>query len=79
LTPPQDYDDSYLIKYAEKKDAVILSNDRYRDWIEKATDVEKAKKWRDRHVISFTFILDEFMPNPDFMMPRQAEHLREVS
>ncbi|KAF4687984.1 hypothetical protein FOZ60_003278 [Perkinsus olseni] len=42
LTPSKDYDDSYCLQYALKKDAVIVSNDMYRDWVKKQPFVEKA-------------------------------------
>lgn len=29
-TPSEDYDDTYLIKYAQKHDGFIISNDMYR-------------------------------------------------
>jgi hypothetical protein len=67
LTPPQDYDDSYTIDYAMKHDGCIVSNDRYWDHIEQKADLgKKAKKetlrWIREHLISFTFVRDEFMP-----------------
>lgn len=34
-TPPQDYDDSYCIKYAKKFNAFIVTNDKFRDYITK--------------------------------------------
>jgi hypothetical protein len=69
LTPPQDYDDSYCINYAMKHDACIVSNDRYWDHIDRLkTENEKRmmKQWLRGHVISFTFVRDEFLPNPNF-------------
>lgn len=34
-TPPQDYDDSYCIQYAKKFNAYIVTNDKFRDFIQK--------------------------------------------
>ena len=67
-SPPQDYDDSYCIQYAKKHNAFVVSNDLFRDYIDSIkdkTERETEKKWRDIKCISFTFIGDEFMPNPD--------------
>ena len=67
-SPPQDYDDSYCIQYAKTHDAFIVSNDMFRDYIENIKDKaerETEKNWRDVKCISFTFIGDEFLPNPD--------------
>ncbi|KAH3761254.1 ribonuclease zc3h12d [Pelomyxa schiedti] len=70
LTPPQDYDDSYTIKWAMDNNACIVTNDRYWDHIDKSgTDKPKVKKWLRNHCISFTFVRDEFLPNPDFRFP----------
>jgi len=41
LTPPQDYDDSYSIKYAKLHNACIITNDRYWDHIDKQSEKEK--------------------------------------
>lgn len=67
----QDYDDSYCLQYAHRKDAVIVSNDMYRDWVKKQPSWKKSESilWLRTHVISYTFVKDEFMPNPDFSMP----------
>jgi len=69
VTPPQDYDDSYVIKYAQSKDGCILTNDMYRDYVEKCHHKRRAKDWLRSHLISFTFVGDEFLPNPDFEFP----------
>ena len=34
-TPAQDYDDSYCINYAREHNAFIVSNDKFRDYIQK--------------------------------------------
>jgi len=73
LTPAQDYDDSYCIEYAKNHNGFIVTNDRYNDHIEKQpSEREKAvdRKFIRDHSISFTFIRDEFMPNPDFVLPQ---------
>lgn len=66
-TPPQDYDDSYIIQYAMNHGGFIVSNDRYRD--HKRKESSEVRRWLKSHLISFTFISDEFMPNPDFVFP----------
>jgi hypothetical protein len=67
-TPPQDYDDSYVIQYAKKYDAFIVTNDMYRDYLENIKDNrlrETERMWTKEKLISFTFNKDEFIPNPD--------------
>lgn len=75
LTPPQDYDDTYVIEYAMSQNGCIVSNDRYWDYIEKKEKEKgqkakwEAKKWIHEHLISFTFVRNEFLPNPNFKFP----------
>ena len=72
-TPPQDYDDSYCIQYAmNRKGAVIVSNDMYRDAVDAVEGKQekyKLRSWFKAHCCSYTFIADDFMPNPDFNFP----------
>jgi hypothetical protein len=70
-TPPQDYDDSYIIQYAMNHGGYIVSNDRFRD--HKLRESRVIRRWLRQHVISFTFICDEFMPNPDFVFQTDKE------
>ena len=85
-SPPQDYDDSYCIQYAKKHDAFIVSNDLFRDYIDNIkdkTERETERKWRDIKCISFTFVGDEFMPNPDAAFFKQfgfdfQEYLKKI-
>lgn len=68
----QDYDDSYCIRYAQQRNGVIVSNDLYRDHIDKiASERDKAgmRRWLREHIISFTFVRNDFLPNPDFKFP----------
>lgn len=68
--PPQNYDDSYMIQYGLQVDAVIVSNDMYRDWSSKTTKPNLAEEWAKAHLISYTFVDDLFLPNPEFKMPQ---------
>eukprot|EP01017_Pseudomicrothorax_dubius_P008671 TRINITY_DN12867_c0_g1_i2.p1 TRINITY_DN12867_c0_g1~~TRINITY_DN12867_c0_g1_i2.p1 ORF type:complete len:501 (+),score=87.67 TRINITY_DN12867_c0_g1_i2:731-2233(+) len=76
--PNWNYDDSYIIDYAMRKEAFIVTNDRYNDHIEKFSNqsAEKRKmlqKWIRGNCISFAFIGDDFMPNPEFL---NAHHIK---
>ena len=73
-TPPQDYDDSYCIQYAKKNNAFIVTNDKFRDYIDKqeGTPIKnKERKWVKDHSISYTFHGDQFLPNPDSQLFNQ--------
>ena len=45
----------------------------YIDSIKDKTERETEKKWREIKCISFTFIGDEFMPNPDAAFFKQFD------
>ncbi|KAH9163667.1 hypothetical protein LEN26_000406 [Aphanomyces euteiches] len=71
-TPPQDYDDSYCIQYAGTHDGCLVTNDMFRDHVEniKSNAQRNAMRdWLKSHRISFTWVGDEFFPNPDFRFP----------
>ena len=70
-TPSQDYDDSYAVEFAMRHPrALIVSCDQYRDFppAHGKTPQEQAKlrTWLRAHVVSFAFVADAFMVNPDW-------------
>ncbi|RQM29542.1 hypothetical protein B5M09_000563 [Aphanomyces astaci] len=68
-TPPQDYDDSYCIQYAGTHDGCLVTNDLFRDHLDNIKPSHKRgamRDWLKAHRISFTWVGDEFLPNPDF-------------
>eukprot|EP01117_Protostelium_nocturnum_P004054 TRINITY_DN1532_c0_g1_i4.p1 TRINITY_DN1532_c0_g1~~TRINITY_DN1532_c0_g1_i4.p1 ORF type:complete len:759 (+),score=334.09 TRINITY_DN1532_c0_g1_i4:106-2382(+) len=72
---PQD-DDSYIIDYAMKKEACIITNENFMDKVdgnkEKAEKAKRStKKWLRDHLISFTFVGDQFFPNSNFKFPEE--------
>lgn len=71
----QDYDDSYALAYAQMKDAVIISNDMYRDFTVRGQVGTEASRrfWVKTHCCSYTFMGDDFMPNPDFVWPTKYQ------
>ena len=53
-----------------------MSNDLYRDQLQNAQKrgdsraaIGATQTWLRTHVISFTFLGDELLPNPDFAFP----------
>ena len=69
-TPPQDYDDAYCIKYAQSHNGFVVTNDQYRDHVssfagpEHRREREEQRQWTKTNLASFTFVGDEFLPNP---------------
>lgn len=45
----------------------------YRDYVKavekRGGSKDQANAWKRAHLISYTFLNDEFLPNPDFMFP----------
>lgn len=67
-TPADTYDDSFCIQYCKEKNAFIVTNDLFRDYVDKISDnrkKESEKMWIKDRRIGFTFHEDEFIPNPD--------------
>ncbi len=75
-TPPQDYDDAYCIQYAGTHDGCVVTNDLFRDHCDNmaGSNAQKAamRQWLRAHRISFTWVGDEFFPNPEFRFPPPA-------
>ncbi len=48
----------------------MVTNDQYRDQLQKLEgdkeEREAMRRWLRGRLISFTFVGDEFIPNPDF-------------
>ncbi|GAB5366062.1 hypothetical protein AAMO2058_001112000 [Amorphochlora amoebiformis] len=65
-TPPQDYDDSYCIAYAHLHGGYVVTNDKYRD----CGIPGVTREWLRAHLMTFTFVENEFIPNPDFKFKR---------
>ncbi len=68
----QDYDDSYSIRYAQTHGGVVVTNDMYRDHVGGIGDRrerEEQRAWTKSHLLSYTFVGDEFLPNPNFVFP----------
>ncbi len=73
--PSQDHDDDYWLQFAWQKDAYVVTNDRMKDHVVKypGDDEEAFFKWREKRVISYTFVGDDFFPNPTFKLPEPPE------
>ncbi len=51
-----------------------MTNDRYWDHVDKQPEAQRGRirHWIRDHCISFTFVRNEFLPNPDFVFPQNA-------
>ncbi|KAJ1457664.1 Zc3h12a-like ribonuclease NYN domain-containing protein [Pelagophyceae sp. CCMP2097] len=70
-TPSQDYDDSYQIEYARRHGGVVVTNDLFRDAVDKLKPHMRGamREWLRSRILSYAFVGDEFIPNPDFCYP----------
>lgn len=67
-TPADAYDDSFCIQYAKGNNAFMITNDLFRDYVDKINDnrkKESERMWIQDRRVGFTFHEDEFIPNPD--------------
>ncbi|GJD11424.1 hypothetical protein Gasu2_55630 [Galdieria sulphuraria] len=81
LTPVDDYDDSYMLFYAQRHSGLIVSNDRFLDHMEQTSvDEQKRKlaKWLSRCRVTFVFGDNEFIPNPSFNMAAACEYIDKL-
>lgn len=82
ITPRIEYDDAYFLTLAQAKGYVVVSNDKFRDWINAtvpravpvaAGDVSRTRKerraWVRRHVWTYAFLDGQFVPSPNFKPP----------
>ena len=57
-------------RYAQTHGAYVVTNDMYRDHVQgivgDAAERERQRRWTKTHLISYTFVGDEFLPNPNF-------------
>ncbi len=50
--------------------AVIVTNDMFRDHVDKHKgNKRELRQWLKAHCLTYTFVNDEFLPNPDFVFP----------
>ncbi|KAA8492225.1 NEDD4-binding protein 1 [Porphyridium purpureum] len=75
--PADDYDDAYAIDYARQHAAVLMSNDTFRDFLYQANN-EYARslleQWFANCRWSFSWHLDELVPNPLFDYERAFQY-----
>lgn len=67
FTPAGAHDDYFVLSYAMRKGADVISNDRFQkelDLQETADDAWKLKTFLDEHLIPYAFVAGEFVPNP---------------
>ena len=78
LVPSDGDDDSYFIKWALENDAILISNDLLRDHSQRlrGEDLHRFEKWLSRSRCGFTFIDDEFFPDPNFGIEENSTPIR---
>lgn len=67
FTPAGAHDDYFLLRYAMQVDADLVSNDKFRKELDMQETVQDARNLRgflDLHLIPYTFVAGEFVPNP---------------
>lgn len=68
FTPAGSHDDYFLLQYAMVRGLDLISNDRFNKEISRQETPERAQALRqflDNHLIPYTFVQGEFVPNPN--------------
>ena len=82
LSAPSSRALSRALRYARTHAGVVLTNDMYRDWIAKAPggrERDARHAWCGACLLSFTFVGDELVPNPDFDFAAAAYAAKRAS
>ena len=68
IIPVSGDDDAYMLSWAMSKNAIIVTNDLFRDHRLKlkGNKLEEFDKWYKNGRCGFIFVDDEFIPNPQF-------------
>lgn len=67
FTPSGSHDDHFLLAYAKQKNIDIISNDRFQKEVSEQASKAASRALQaflDEHLIPYTFVDGEFMPNP---------------
>lgn len=67
-TPAGAHDDYFILRYACKHELDVVSNDRFKKEVNLQGDGERKTQLQtflETHLIPYTFVGDEFIPNPD--------------
>lgn len=72
--PAEADDDSYLIRWAVKKDAILVSNDLLRDHYKRLNgeELKKFNSWIENGRCGYIFVDGEFIADPNFQSPKTA-------
>lgn len=68
----KEYDDTYAIDYALRHQGIIVSNDYYRDYIQRRNDDDDDNlfaRFINTRTLHYTFVNGEFLPSDDFQWP----------
>jgi hypothetical protein len=68
IIPVSGDDDAYMLKWAMNKNAIIVTNDLFRDHrlLLEGDKLKEFDKWYKNGRCGFIFVDDEFIPNPQF-------------
>lgn len=80
FTPAGVHDDHFLLSYAMQKQIDIISNDRFQKEISEQdtpADTRNLQGFLREHLIPYTFVQDDFVPNPNpSQLCRPVHHSR---
>jgi hypothetical protein len=82
VVPAGDNDDEYIIEYAREHNGFVVSNDFFADHV-RSMEIRSIKQsiyhWIADNRCGFTFVGDEFMPNPGSRLALAVSNRRAMS
>ena len=69
VCPGDRYSDSFTVMYAYENNGIVVSNDRFRDKDLYSSNVMVLQEWMKTHRIGFSFVGDDFFPDPSYRPP----------
>ena len=74
-----DYEDFYILTYAINHRAIVVSNDKYRDFPKRYAEHERpiVQRFLDSYVMPYAFTEDQFCPSTEFIYPDLIEEEEE--
>ena len=74
-----DYEDAYILEYAIQHRAIVVSNDRFRDFPNRYPESLRPimQRFLDTHVMPYAFTKDSFCPSNEFIYPDLIEDSEE--
>lgn len=66
----REYEDIYIVHHAFRHHSIIVSNDKFEDFLYKFKNPALVKRFFEQYLMHYDFIADGFQPSPTYKLPR---------